>query len=277
MEELLPPSGVIVTPQLVYRACRPANLKEENEAFHELALCLVSEPDRFLDRLVEVALRLCQAGTVGISLESTDAEGKGIFRWIAMAGELKALIGGTTPRDFSPCGICVDQNQPTLMRDLVRAYPYLKDAPLPIIEALLLPWGIKGGPMGTLWVVAHSDDRNFDLHDVRVMGSLAAFAFGAIYLKQKTEEAEKISAAFNMSMTMAHYRNNPLQGALLSLFRLKTEGELNATARDLLAVLEGEIQRVSEASSDALRWAAMPPHREKDSLASEECYPRERF
>ncbi|HWR14789.1 MAG TPA: GAF domain-containing protein [Terriglobales bacterium] len=247
------PSAVIFTSQLVYRPCRVANPKEENEAFHELAQCLISDPNRFLDRLVEVARRLCQADTVGISMESTDAEGRAVFRWITMAGDLKDWAGGTTPRDFSPCGICVDHNQPTLMRDLARAYPYFNDAPLPFVEALLLPWGVQGGPMGTIWVVSHSDRRSFDLHDVRVMGSLAAFTFGAIYLKQKTEKAEKISAAINVTKAMAHHINNPLQEALLSLFRLKNEGDFSTNGTELLGVLEGEIKRVASASSDALR------------------------
>src|ERR1700757_1478613 len=113
----LSPEAVIFTPQLVQRPCRPANIVEENKAFHELARCLASDPDHFLDRLVEVALRLCDAHTVGISVESTDAEGNQVFRWVAIAGELKEMVGGTTPRQFSPCGICVDQKQPLLMRD----------------------------------------------------------------------------------------------------------------------------------------------------------------
>ena len=141
----LPPEAVIYTPQLVYRSWRPPNPLEENKAFHELAQCLVSNPDEFLDRLVEVALRLCDGDTVGISMESTDSDGKEIFRWVAIAGTLKEMVGGTTPRNFSPCGICVDQNQPLLMKDLARAYPYFNDAPVPFVEALLLPWGAQGG------------------------------------------------------------------------------------------------------------------------------------
>jgi GAF domain-containing protein len=247
-----PPEAVIFTPQLVYRACRAANLLEENKAFHELAQCLVSNPDQFLDRLVEVALRLCDGDTVGISVESTDDDGNGVFRWVAMAGELKKMIGGTTPRNFSPCGICVDQNQPVLMKDLARAYPYFQEAPVPFVEALLLPWGVQGGAVGTLWAVAHSDRRNFDLHDVRVLSSLAAFAYGAIYLKQKTQEEERVSAAISLTTAMAHHVNNPLQAAMLLLFRLKEEGGLSATGAGLLAVLEAEIDRVAAVSCELL-------------------------
>jgi hypothetical protein len=249
----LPPEAVIFTPQLVYRNCRPSNPIEENKAFHKLALCLVSNPDGFLDRLVEVALKLCDGDTVGISVETTDAQGSPIFRWVAMAGELKGLVGGTTPRDFSPCGICVDQNQPLLMKDLARAYPYFRQAPMPFVEALLLPWGVQGGPVGTLWVVSHNDRHTFDLHDVRVLSSLAAFAYGAIYLKQKTQEAERVSAAVSMTSAMAHHVNNPLQAAMLLLFRLKEEGNLSPKGAELVTALTDEIDRVAAVSSELLR------------------------
>lgn len=249
----LSPEAIIFTPQLIQRPCRAANLAEENKAFHELARCLASEPDAFLDRLVQVALGLCDADTVGISVESTDAEGNPIFRWIAIAGELQQMIGGTTPRDFSPCGLCVDRKQPMLMKDLGLAYPYFQSAPKPFVEALLLPWGMQGGLEGTLWVVAHSDQRKFDLHDVRVLSSLAAFASGAICLKQKTREAERIAAAISLKSDMAHHVNNPLQAVMLLLFRLKTENILNDTGMELLSMLETEINRVAALSSEIIR------------------------
>jgi signal transduction histidine kinase len=253
----LPPEAVISTSQLVYRACRAPNPTEENKAFHELAQCLVSNPDGFLDRLVEVALRLCDGDTVGISVESTDDKGKKVFRWVAIAGELKEMMGGTTPRNFSPCGICVDQNRPLLMRDLARAYPYFYDAPVPFVEALLLPWGVQGGPVGTLWVVAHNDRRNFDLHDVRMMSSLASFAYGAISLKQKTQEAERVSAAASLTAAMAHHINNPLQAAMLLLYRLKQEGGLSVTGIELRALLEEQIERLATLSSELLRNSSL--------------------
>lgn len=248
----LDPEAVIFTPQLVQRSCRPANLLEENKAFHELARCLSSHPDQFLERLVEVTLTLCKADTVGISVEATDDDGNPTFRWVAIAGELKEMVGGSTPRNFSPCGICVDRQQPLLMKDLDKAYPYFREAPRPFVEALLLPWGVQGGPEGTLWVVAHNEQRHFDLQDVRMMGSLAAFAFGAINLQRKMQDAERVSAAISLTSEMAHHVNNPLQAAMLLLFRLKNENVLNDAAMDLLARLEIELERVAKLSAEII-------------------------
>lgn len=242
---------VIATAQLEMRPVRVTNIQEENKAFHDLANFLACEPDAFLDRLVEVARKLCDADTVGISVEESDAKGERIFRWVAMAGELKHLIGGTTPRHFSPCGVCVDTNQPLLMEGLDRFYPQFREAPLPFVEALLLPWGIKDGPVGTLWIVAHSQERKFDSHDVRVMNSLAAFAAGGIYLRERMRDVERTSASAKMTNEMAHHINNPLQGAMLALFLLKNE-KLDPRARELLLLVEKQVNRVAEMSNGLL-------------------------
>jgi hypothetical protein len=139
-------ADVIITSDLQTRPSRETDLHRENSAFRELADHLANDPEKFLERLVELALGLCNAGTVGISVEQTDDKSERVFRWVAMAGELKHLLGGTTPRNFSPCGICVDQNAPLLMDRLDRFYPYFREAPLPFVEALLIPWEVKDGP-----------------------------------------------------------------------------------------------------------------------------------
>ena len=251
-----PPEGiqlqsVVITDELLRRRSRPANLKQEIDAFHELADYLAKRPDKVLNHLVELTLELCSADTVGISLEETNECGEAIFRWIAMAGELKHMIGGTTPRNFSPCGVCVDTNQPLLMDRLDRFYPQFREAPLPFKEALLLPWGVSGGAVGTLWIVAHSDRRKFELEDVRLMSSLAAFASAAIRLHQTLEESARAAAAAKMASEMAHHINNPLQGSLLLVYRLMNS-DLAPATRDLVRGLEIELSRIAKLSADFL-------------------------
>jgi GAF domain-containing protein len=249
---------VVITPQLQQRASRYIDPEKENAAFCELASHLADDPDKLLQRLVEIALNLCAADTVGVSVEETDENGGRIFRWVAMAGALKHLIGGTTPRDFSPCGVCVDQNRPLLMERLDRAYPYFGEAPLPFVEALLLPWEVGGYPVGTLWIVAHNEQRKFDREDVRVMQCLATFASGAIRLKETLLEAQRALAAVHMVASMAHHINNPLQGAMFALHHAKSQADLNPTVREMILLAEHELNRVAELSAELLQRANHP-------------------
>jgi signal transduction histidine kinase len=245
--------SIIITPQLQERTPRQTDVRMENAAFRELAALLVGEPDSLLQRLVELTLTLCDADTVGISVEQVDDKGDKIFRWVAMAGELKHLIGGTTPRNFSPCGVCVDRNQPLLMDHIDRVYPYFKEAPLPFVEALLLPWEVSDGPVGTLWVVAHSDRRKFDREDVRLMNCLTAFASGGINLKRTLQDSERAIASARVVSTVAHHINNPLQGVVLTLFYLKSQSNLSPDLRELISSADALLQRVIGLSDDLIR------------------------
>ena len=111
----------------------------------------------------------------------------------------------------------------------------------------------SGGPVGTLWVVAHSDRRKFELEDVRIMGSLAAFAAGAIRLRQVVMERERIAAASKIIAELAHHINNPLQGAMFALFNLDRDRDLSASAREMVSVLQIELGRVAALSGELLK------------------------
>jgi hypothetical protein len=244
---------VVITSQLQSRAPRQHDLSKENAAFRELAQHLGASPGSFLDRLVEMALELCEADTAGISMEQTSEAGERIFRWVAMAGELKHLIGGTTPRNFSPCGVCVDQNRPLLMAGLDRVYTDFKQAPMPFVEALLLPWEVKGGPVGTLWIVAHDDQRKFDREDVRLMGCLAAFTAGALQLKQLLLESERAAAITEVVSEMAHQINNPLQGAMFAIYSARLLDDQGQGVRSMILLAEQELKRVATLSAALLQ------------------------
>lgn len=246
---------VVVTAQIHERPPRQVDLQRENAAFRELAGHFSSEPDTFLQRLVEITMKLCDADTVGMSVEQTADHGEGIFRWVAMAGDLKHMVGGTTPRNFSPCGICVDRNQPILMNRLDRFYPYYRKTRRPFVEALLLPWAVRGGPAGTLWGVVHSDRRKFDREDVRLMSCLAGFASGAIRLSQATSEMQRATIA-RVVAAMAHHINNPLQAAMMAVFCAQSKNGVKADVRELLSIVEVELQRVATLSEELLRETA---------------------
>ena len=66
---------VVITSQLSLRLTRQHDLAQENCAFRELASTFVTQPNEFLDKLVNLTLKLCDAGTVGISVEQTEEGG----------------------------------------------------------------------------------------------------------------------------------------------------------------------------------------------------------
>ncbi len=147
-----------------------------------------------MTQLVRRALDLTGAESGGISIEEPGSGGKpGIFRWRNLGGRFTRFSGGTTPRNFSPCGVTLDRGEPILMAYPERAYPYLRDAG-PIREALLVPMFAEGGrPFGTLWVVHHEGERQFDRGDARTLSELAAFAAVAHRVTEETAAAETTS------------------------------------------------------------------------------------
>jgi signal transduction histidine kinase len=144
------------------------------------------------------------------------------------------------------------------MYNLDRYYPYFREAPLPFVEALLLPWQAKDGLVGTLWIVAHSDRRKFDREDVRLMGCLSAFASGAIRLKHTLVQAERAIATVEVVAAMAHCINNPLQGAILALYNARSTHDPSPGVREMILMAERELERVVALSADVIRKAIQP-------------------
>ena len=104
-----------------------------------------------------------------------------------VAGALAKLEGSTTPRDFSPCGVCLDERAPVLMERPERAYPWIGEAGIVVPEVLLVPIFVGNEPFGTLWIIAH-DGQQFNLGHARVMTELAGFAGLALQVR-RTEKA----------------------------------------------------------------------------------------
>jgi PAS domain S-box-containing protein len=159
----------------------------------DLAGVMAESPQRVLQRLADAALRLTGADSAGVSvLDATAADGRGVFRWAATAGAFAPFAGGTLPRDFSPCGVVLDRAATQLMADPVRFYPYIDDLRPPVREVLLVPFYRGDTPVGTVWVVAHTDAKHFDAEDARLVTSLSRFASAAV---QALTHAEAVRAS----------------------------------------------------------------------------------
>jgi hypothetical protein len=195
-----------------------------------------------LQEIVDAAVVHCGADSAGISLEEPES---GTFRWVVIAGSFAPYLNGRTPRNYSPCGTCLDSGRPQLYRLAEPYYEYLGVRAEPITDGILIPW-TNELMKGTLWAVSHSSPVAFDVADYEFLKSLTDCA--SIILRHKSREqklretAEALAAA-GMAHKLAHRINNPLQSLTNTLF-LARHDEANAKA--YLYQAEVELRQLSE-------------------------------
>ena len=177
--DAVPLDAVIRRGELGRRPMRRPDHEAENSAYLLLSSELRDGQQSLLQSLMDAAVALCQAGTAGISLLEHVEGHPPRFRWTAISGQLASAVGGGVPRDFSPCGTCLDHDAPMLFALPERHFTFLQGVG-PFCELLVLPFHVDGRQAGTIWIVAHDETREFDMEDVRIMSRLARFA-GAAY------------------------------------------------------------------------------------------------
>ena len=172
---------VLITEQLQSRPPRKIDFQAVERTLLKLARTLGSRPHQVLQLAAESALDLCQVHTVGISILETEG-GKDVFRWRGMAGAHAAAIGAAMLRDRSPCGMVLDQNTCLLFAYPELHFPFPGPIDPPIREVLLAPFhDSRGAPVGTIWMVAHDEERKFTAADVQVARELAGFISSALH------------------------------------------------------------------------------------------------
>jgi len=197
--------GTLMTDLLWKRPSRPAQLEKEIEIVRKIIPQIANQdPACVLNNLVVHAMELCKVDAAGVSLAEANDHGEAVFRWTAAAGKMKEHLGGTTPRTFSPCAVCLERNAPQLFSFPERSFTYLQDLDLSITELLLIPLFADSECFGTLWVFSHETPRKFDREDARILSSLADFAGIAVRmmrLQQHKARADECSVAEFQAMT----------------------------------------------------------------------------
>ncbi len=166
-------SVIISTAELGRRSSRPPDHAAESQALLALARELATSPRGTLQKLAETALRLCRAQSACVSLLDDTRKN---FHWPAVAGQWACYLGVGTPRDSGPCGTVLDRDVPLLFSHPERLFTNLAEVKPYIEEGLLFPFHVDGQAVGTIWVVNHDRDRQFDAEDMRLLGGLADFA-----------------------------------------------------------------------------------------------------
>ena len=239
--------AVDIRPELERRPRRASSLADEHRAFAVLAAEMAANPRNMLQKLVEVAVDLCDAHTSGISLLEGD-----VFRWEAVAGVFAAARGGTMPRDQSPCGVCIDRNATQLMHLADRCFPALLATPR-FVEALLIPFHVNGKPVGTVWIVSHSEDRKFDQEDERVVRELSSFASAGWQLLQTSEAlADRNRHKDDFIATLGHELRNPLGAIVAATSVLQQRPSPDQSAQRALDIIVRQSQHMARLADDLL-------------------------
>jgi two-component sensor histidine kinase len=241
-----PPIDVFITEELYRRTPKQTDYLQEKLALQDLARQMIDSPAEVLPHLVDLAMELSGGTSGGVSLYEAHPV-PGVFRWHFLRGKLMPFNGATTPRNDSPCGVCLDRSAPLLSRSPERAYTWLADANITVPEVLLVPLYVAGSlPLGTLWITSE-DEGHFDSGHARVMTELAAFVGIALHMLRTEERLQQaLEQQELLTKEMGHRVKN--------LFAI-TQGMISVTARtastpqEMSQILSGRLRALTDAHS----------------------------
>jgi hypothetical protein len=233
------------------RAGKSRSRDRESVALRRLSRAFAEEPESVLQILVDTAVEFCGADSAGISLEEPE---NATFRWIVVAGSFSQYLDGRTPRNYSPCGTCLDAGRPQIYQVTQPYYDYLGVQAEPILDGLLIPWSNEF-LRGTLWAVSHETEQAFSYEDYELLSSLSDFA--SIILRHQhqqklLQEGERARGISEMAHRVGHRINNPLQSLTNTIYLARHDG---ANAAAYLAQAEGDLARLSDQVAKLLKTA----------------------
>lgn len=260
-------AGTLVTGKLEARRRRSPDFAAENEALHGLAQALNASDSVMLQTLVDTALRLCNAGSAGISLRECDVSGPPAFRWVALSGHCADLVGHLLQSDNSPVGVTLQLGSPQLFAFPKRQFDCLAPVTLEVTEELVVPVPGAPEPWGALWVMSHDVQLHFDSEHRRILTSLANFTCAALTIKQakadaeaRAEEAEAARKALaavethqvDFIATLGHELRNPLGPIDTALAAAQKLAADNPSVLSALAVANRQVRQLKRLVSDLL-------------------------
>jgi len=237
-----PPESIVCTEELHRRPRRPPDFAKENRALVALATALSGSASTIFQTLAETILDVTECDSSGLSLLMPDGGKR--FYWPAIAGLWAPHVRGGTP--------------------LIPAAE----------ECLPVPFYVDGKAVGTIWGIMHSDRRQFDSEDERVMSSLARFASVAYRTVASIDNLKVQIAAREKAETELRKRATGLEAKirrlidanLMGMFTWNLEGRIVEANENFLKMVQRGPEDVGAAG---LRWTDLTPEewRARDELA----------
>jgi two-component sensor histidine kinase len=239
-------ADVFITHELKTRAPKKTDYLQEKLALQDLAARMADQPEEVLPRFVDLAMEVADGVSGGLSLYE-ETPPPGVFRWQYLRGVLSPFEGATTPRNFSPCGITLDQNAPVLSRHPERAYDWIAEANVTVPEVLLVPLYIGGkAPLGTLWVVSEKEGH-FDSEHARVLTELASFVDIALRMVRSEERLQRALDEQEMLAKEMSHRVKNLFAVTDGMIRISAKSV--ATKDEMVQVLSGRLHALARADA----------------------------
>ncbi|HEY4099337.1 MAG TPA: response regulator [Gemmatimonadales bacterium] len=244
--------SVLATDQLGTRPAHALDPSSERAAVEALVAEMARPSRHVLQRLSEILVGLCGAGSAGVSLLE-EPDGPGRFRWHALTGALREQLWGVMPGHVSASRIVVERAVPQLYIHPARHFEYLRELQPPIVEALVAPLPVGDRIVGAVWVIDHAGQRGFDAEDLRVVTRCAAIA-GAVYAAHETIDALRDAGRRKDEFlaVLSHEMRNPLAAISNSTRYLARATASVPDQRQACAVIERQLAHVVRLSEDLI-------------------------
>jgi two-component sensor histidine kinase len=233
------------TDNLWNRPIPESDASRDKAALLELAARMHDTPGEILPKFVELAQELTGGISAGTSILEETVAGEQ-FRWHHLRGLLSPFEGATTPRDFSPCGITLDRNAPTLVRHPEHVYDWIPSH-LDLPEVLLVPLYIgRSEPLGTLWIVA---DRAGHFHGghAATMKELAMFIGIALKMLRTEQELHRALEQQELLAKEMSHRLKNVFAIVDGMIRISARGTDDKDG--LVTILSGRLRALATAHS----------------------------
>ena len=105
-------TDLLVTELLATRPPKPANVAAEAAAFYELATLMLDSPERAIQRFMELALELCDAGSAGLSVLDRSGRRQRNFSLGCPGGAIRIPRRRNHTLGISALAVCASTRRP---------------------------------------------------------------------------------------------------------------------------------------------------------------------